>query len=227
MSYIRKFIKWSAYFKLYVYGLPPVCIFIYRQVEILTGLAHWILTYWLEKPSSWFIWYKAHFVPLSSVQHGSSNVGVLIYFEINRVRNRSIPGKRGPGRPRKTWNECVDQDLKTCSLSKATAKDRVAWPCAVKNCRLEPTSLVGSAPQSMVPPRESPRGCPTRSSINNKTGFDWLIDTMISLVKLSTMRHRMYLIGWGEEKTLLVGGNCLCFFRFLFVALCSTKILLR
>ena len=32
--------------------------------------------------------------------------------EINRVRSRPVPGRKGPGRPKKTWEECVKQDLK-------------------------------------------------------------------------------------------------------------------
>ena len=39
--------------------------------------------------------------------------------EINRVRSRPIPGRKGPGRPKKTWDECVKQDLKVCDLSEA------------------------------------------------------------------------------------------------------------
>ena len=32
--------------------------------------------------------------------------------EINRVRSRPVPGRKGPGRPKKTWDECVKQDWK-------------------------------------------------------------------------------------------------------------------
>ena len=32
--------------------------------------------------------------------------------EINRVRSRPVPGRKGPGRPKKTWEECVKQDLR-------------------------------------------------------------------------------------------------------------------
>ena len=39
--------------------------------------------------------------------------------EINRVRSRPVPGRKGPGRPKKTWEECVKQDLKVCGLSEA------------------------------------------------------------------------------------------------------------
>ena len=44
---------------------------------------------------------------------------------INRVRSRPVPGRKGPGRPKKTWDECVKQDLKVCGLSEAGTQDSV------------------------------------------------------------------------------------------------------
>ena len=85
--------------------------------------------------------------------------------EINRVRKRSVNGKRGPGRPKKTWWENVKHDMMTCGLSEETTQDRDAWRFAVRNSRLEPTPHVGSAPKSTAPPREQPQGRRTRSSI--------------------------------------------------------------
>ena len=95
--------------------------------------------------------------------------------EINRVRSRPVPGRKGPGRP-KTWEECVKQDLKVCGLSEAGTQDRLLWRSSVKNSRQEPTPSNGSLPQSMAaPPARRVLGMRTRSF--NKTGFDWLIDT--------------------------------------------------
>ena len=97
--------------------------------------------------------------------------------EINRVRSRPVPGRKGPGRPKKTWEECVKQDLKVCGLSEAGTQDRLSWRSSVKNSRQEPTPSNGSLPQSMaVPPARRVLGMGTRSF--NKTGFDWLIDWM-------------------------------------------------
>ena len=94
--------------------------------------------------------------------------------EINRVRSRPVPGRKGPGRPKKTWDECVKQDLKVCGLSEAGTQDRVSWRSSVKNSRQEPTPSNGSAPQSMAaPPARRVLGMRTRSF--NKIGFDWLI----------------------------------------------------
>ena len=59
--------------------------------------------------------------------------------EINRVRSRPVPGRKGPRRPKKTWDECVKQDLKVCGLSDAGTQDRVLWRSSVKNSRQEPT----------------------------------------------------------------------------------------
>ena len=72
--------------------------------------------------------------------------------EINRVRSRPVPGRKGPGRPKKTWDECVKQDLKVCGLSEACIQDRVSWRSSVKNGRQEPSPSNGSAPQSMAAP---------------------------------------------------------------------------
>ena len=97
--------------------------------------------------------------------------------EINRVRSRPVPGRKGPGRPMKTWNECVKQDLKVCGLSEAGTQDRVSWRSSVKNSWQEPTLTIGSAPQSMAAPQAR---CVLgmRTCAFNKTGFDWLIDCL-------------------------------------------------
>ena len=100
--------------------------------------------------------------------------------EINRVRSRPVPGRKGPGRPKKTWEECVKQDLKVCGLSEAGTQDRLSWRSSVKNSRQEPTPSNGSLLQSMAaPPARRVLGMRTRSF--NKTGFDWLIDCAKSL----------------------------------------------
>ena len=99
--------------------------------------------------------------------------------EINRVRSRPVPGRKGPGRPKKTWEECVKQDLKVCGLSEAATQDRLLWRSSVKNSRQEPTPSNGSLPQSMAaPPARRVLGMRTRSF--NNTGFDWLIDWLTS-----------------------------------------------
>ena len=67
--------------------------------------------------------------------------------EINRVRSRPVPGRKGPGRPKKTWDECVNQDLKVCGLSEAGTQDRVSWRSSVKNSRQEPTPPNRRAPE--------------------------------------------------------------------------------
>ena len=101
--------------------------------------------------------------------------------EINRVRSRPVPGRKGPGRPKKTWEECMKQDLKVCGLSEAGTQDRLSWRSFVKNSRLEPTPSNGSLPQSMAaPPAQRVLGMHTCSF--NKTGFDWLIDWLMLMM---------------------------------------------
>ena len=96
--------------------------------------------------------------------------------EINRVRSRPGPGRKGPGRPKKTWDECVKQDLKVCGLSEAGTQDRVSWKSSVKNSRQEPTPSNGNAPQSMAaPPTRRVLGMHTRS-LTKLDLIDWLID---------------------------------------------------
>ena len=46
--------------------------------------------------------------------------------EISRVRSMSIDGRRGLGRPRKTWSECVKDDLAAFKLKPCDAQDRAA-----------------------------------------------------------------------------------------------------
>ena len=70
--------------------------------------------------------------------------------EINRVRSRPVPRSKGLGRPKKSWDECVKQDLKVCGLSEAGTQDRVSWRSSVKNSRREPTTSKGSAHQNMA-----------------------------------------------------------------------------
>ena len=89
--------------------------------------------------------------------------------EINRVRTRHVSGKKGPGRPKKTWEECVKTDLKAWGLTAEMTQDRAMWKSSVRNGLLERTPPSGSAPQSLAQPV---LGMRTRSSINKKTGFD-------------------------------------------------------
>ena len=39
----------------------------------------------------------------------------------------TIVGKMGPGRPKKTWDECVNQDMKAYGLSEESTQDRDRW----------------------------------------------------------------------------------------------------
>ena len=90
--------------------------------------------------------------------------------EINRIRSMSNVSRRGLGRSRKTWSECVNEDLAAFRLKPCDAQDRAGWRSYVKNSKLEPTSQRGSA--SLSAAVRPTRGERTRSSINNQTGFD-------------------------------------------------------
>jgi len=46
---------------------------------------------------------------------------------INTVTELPIPGNKGKGRPKKTWAECIKNDISECGLSDINPMDRVAW----------------------------------------------------------------------------------------------------
>ena len=94
--------------------------------------------------------------------------------EINRVWSRPVPVRKGTGRPKKAWDECVKQDWKVCGLSEAGIQDRVSWRSSVKNSWQEPTLFNGSAPQSMAAPPAG-RVLGMRTRLFNKTGCGWVI----------------------------------------------------
>ena len=62
---------------------------------------------------------------------------------IKRANKYAVPGSRGRGRPRKTWNECVKKDILERGLSDADPGDRLVWRAAVNASRLLPTPETG------------------------------------------------------------------------------------
>ena len=52
---------------------------------------------------------------------------------INQCCNLDARGKRGKGRPCKSWDDVIMDDLNSCSLSKESALDRVTWRSVVKS----------------------------------------------------------------------------------------------
>jgi hypothetical protein len=44
-----------------------------------------------------------------------------------RVQELDVAGRRGRGRPKKKWSDCVRQDLEECGATLADAVNRVAW----------------------------------------------------------------------------------------------------
>ena len=63
---------------------------------------------------------------------------------INTVLAVRVPGGNRRGRPRKTWNECVQDDLKALDLSEAATQDRDAWRLAVRQSLVAPTPQRGT-----------------------------------------------------------------------------------
>ena len=51
---------------------------------------------------------------------------------VNESRFIQVNGTRGKGRPRKTWHELVQNDLKKLNLLPGLAQDREAWKRAIR-----------------------------------------------------------------------------------------------
>ena len=52
---------------------------------------------------------------------------------INECHNLDARGKCGKGRPRKSWDDVIMDDLNSCNLNKKSALDRVTWRSIVKS----------------------------------------------------------------------------------------------
>ena len=63
---------------------------------------------------------------------------------INTITSMAIPGNRGSGRPKKTWSECVRDDIRVCKLSNINPLDRDAWRAGVRRCQVLPTPETGT-----------------------------------------------------------------------------------
>src|SRR3989442_7590946 len=46
---------------------------------------------------------------------------------VSKCRNLVVVGGAGKGRPRKTWMECVNKDVRDCGLERGDAQDRPLW----------------------------------------------------------------------------------------------------
>jgi len=46
---------------------------------------------------------------------------------VSKCRSLEVGGLRGKGRGRKTWNECVKDDMRRFGLRAADAQDRAGW----------------------------------------------------------------------------------------------------
>mgnify|MGYP005613852149 FL=1 len=50
---------------------------------------------------------------------------------VSACREIEVEGSRGRGRGRKSWNECVVEDMKRLRLKREVAQDRAAWRHAI------------------------------------------------------------------------------------------------
>ena len=51
---------------------------------------------------------------------------------IGRVESMKVEGRRPAGRPKKTWRNCVQEDLSALNINEQLVQDRVQWRIAIK-----------------------------------------------------------------------------------------------
>ena len=57
---------------------------------------------------------------------------------VSVCRGIEVAGSRGRGRGRKTWNECVVEDMRRLRLKREVAQDRAAWRRAISGKPSDP-----------------------------------------------------------------------------------------
>src|SRR5258706_87002 len=57
---------------------------------------------------------------------------------VSACRGLIVDGARDRGRGRKTWQECVQEDMKRSKLNRRDAQDRAAWKSGIFGNRLHP-----------------------------------------------------------------------------------------
>jgi len=63
---------------------------------------------------------------------------------INTVTSLKVSGRGKRGRPRKTWSQCIQDDLAACNLTDSDALNRITWRTNLRrSSRLLPTSASG------------------------------------------------------------------------------------
>ena len=55
---------------------------------------------------------------------------------VSQCREIKVEGLRGRGRSRKTWNECVVDDMRKIGVTREDAQDRAVWRSAIMGNRL-------------------------------------------------------------------------------------------
>ena len=57
---------------------------------------------------------------------------------VSACRNYEVPGRKGKGRSRKTWDECVRTDLRKGGLDAQCAQDRKKWKNLIVGKAVQP-----------------------------------------------------------------------------------------
>ena len=55
---------------------------------------------------------------------------------LGRILDMTVEGRRPPGRPRKNWISCVQDDVRTLNISEEEAHDRRRWEQVIKTSNL-------------------------------------------------------------------------------------------
>ena len=63
---------------------------------------------------------------------------------IHNVTKIEVPGRKGRGRPKKTWAQCTKLDMRECGLTDVDPHDRLLWRKGTRLRLVPPTSAIGT-----------------------------------------------------------------------------------
>ena len=65
---------------------------------------------------------------------------------VKKIMSFEVEGKRGRGRPRMTWSQVVEKDMRECRLKREDAKDRERWRRLLCKAASQPLHKQGKRP---------------------------------------------------------------------------------
>ena len=65
---------------------------------------------------------------------------------VKKIMSFEVEGKRGRGRPRMTWSQVVERDMRECGLKREDATDRERWRRLLGRADSQPLRKQGKRP---------------------------------------------------------------------------------